>query len=368
MIDTVILELNNNQFNLRNDNEFDGVITQWQRGFVANTQYCKEYAEKQKKGENYFPKISLLRRKSKNVLEIQVSLPKLIYGTNLFEINNRNKNDIYKNILTALDKVGVDVSVSDLKEAVVKKVDFSKNIELPDYFGNVRQVIKKLSCFNYKPRSNFTLRDYCDGSEGASLKFYNSSQGYAVYDKLSEIVGRGYTKVEKELTKSIKKQKLKRNIIRFELSLRKKQSLEMVLKRFIKDKQKNFTLDDILNKNLSRGILLETFDKIYNPVNVALVTLGEMGENKLDQYLKTKNLTFRKRVLLFYLVNKCTKIGRAGMLEELKEELRGGSFNRTKKEILEIIEELGEIEEPLHNLIRFLREKHLEFKLFKSPK
>ena len=115
MIDTVVLQLNNDQFNLRNDNKFDGAITQRQKGFVANTQYCKEYAEKQKDEENYFPKITLSKRKSKNVLEIQVSLPKLVYGTNLFEIDNRNKNDIHKSILNSLNEMGVDVSANDLK-------------------------------------------------------------------------------------------------------------------------------------------------------------------------------------------------------------------------------------------------------------
>lgn len=368
MIDTIVLQLNSNQFNLRNDNKFDGATTQRQRGFVANTQYCKEYAEEQKKKGSYFPKIIQSRRKSKNVLEIQVSLPKLIYGTNLFEIDNGNKSGIYKGILNSLDEMGVDVFINDLKKAIVKKVDFSKNIKLPDYFGNVRQVIKKLSCFNYKPRSDFTLRDYCDGSEGASLKFYNYSQGYVVYDKLSEIVGRGYTEVEKELVELIKEQKLKRNVIRFELSLQKKQSLEMVLKRFIEGKQKNFTLDDVLNKNLSRDVLLETFDKIYDPTSIALVTLGEMSENKLERYLRTKNLTFKKCTLLFYLVNKCAKIGVIGLLDELKYDLKGGSFCRVKKEILEIVKELGEIAEPSHNLVRFLREEHSKFKLFKPKR
>ena len=54
MIDTVVLQLNSAQFNLRDDNKFDGVKTQRQKGFVVSTQYCEEYAKKQKNGGNYF--------------------------------------------------------------------------------------------------------------------------------------------------------------------------------------------------------------------------------------------------------------------------------------------------------------------------
>jgi len=101
--------------------------------FVSKTYYCKSYPDQQKNNGLYFPMISILNSKGghqdpKSVLEIQVSLPKLMYGTNFFEVDKPDINIIYQKFLSILNQLGIETSVDQLKLAIVKRADFSKMI------------------------------------------------------------------------------------------------------------------------------------------------------------------------------------------------------------------------------------------------
>lgn len=377
MIDSVTLQMDKG-FRIRNRKLFDGKVTkQVNKSFSVVSSFSNKAKELKKQGR-YFPSVRPSNKTVKRfngtvekveTLEIQVSLSKLLYGCNIFDVDIDEYEEIVSKLVSALKELEIDTDKDAIKNAIVKRVDLAKVIKLPDYMGTAKQVIKKLSAFDFKPSSDFQYKQYFDPSDGISLKFWNKTQGYVVYDKISEIVGNGYTLFEQDVIKAVEEDKLKKHIIKFELSLQRKQSLEAVLKRHIPKPQNNYRLYDLLyNKKAVRDILLETFNKVYGQTNIALVSLSEMKENELEQYLVSRKLKPKTKGWLYYLVNKTTKIGVKGMWEELRRELRGGSFDRYKRDIAEILAELGEINGNTANLIGYLRSQHEQFEMIKPKR
>ncbi len=370
MIDSVILRLDSGQFWLKESNQFDGSKNQSERGFKNKTLYINNFVRQKKKDGIYCPKVNLLKSKQgkmgevKRVLDIQVSLPKLIYGTNLYEVDDNDLELIYSRLNGFLIEIGVNTSIDELKRAVVKRVDFSKVIRLPDYLGRADEVIYFLSRFNYKQQSNFDFKEFRIGG-GSCIKFINKTQGYAIYDKFGQILADGNTEMEKKIIEQFNLGKIKRNAVKFEISLHRKSSLESVIKRRLSHKKKDFFLVDILNRNLAIGILLETFDKVFNDLPVGLISLGEMEDNKLRAYLAGSVISQSKQEKLYFWVRMATRIGYKGAMEELGRRYSGGSVARQKREIALIIQELGEISGNTPNLIRFLRDRHEQFELIK---
>ncbi|HUX36196.1 MAG TPA: hypothetical protein VMV71_04170 [Candidatus Paceibacterota bacterium] len=376
MYDTIVFHLEQDQFKIGDESYFDGRKTSTVNGrFDVGSSFVNGIREKMKKDKKYYPSVNLADKTIGNSitgktkvkrLEVQISLPKARYETNKFEIDQNDFDFLYKKTAEYLKMAKVLTDTQSLKGGVLTGVAFSKSTVLPDYFGTAEQVIRRLSPLNYKPRCKFRYRDYNDGWEGVSIKFHNLIRGLGAYCKYSEILNTGFTLAEEEIIKQVLDRTQPKNIYRLELTLQRKQTLEAVLRRFIPTKKKDFTLDDIFtNKDISQKLLLEQFDEVFNPTNVALITLSEMKENKLDSILSGKINAFKDRALMFYLVNMTTKIGLCQTFKRMKQELSSSNFDRLKRELPKIIEELGEMEEPTLNLIEFLRSELVKFEPIK---
>lgn len=377
MIDSVVLQLEDGQFEVKDDRLFDGKDVKQVRGKFSNTTaFCLKYAEEQKKKGRYFPRIQMpevVRSRDGAVekiktLEIQVSLPKLVYGTNLFEIDGYALDKICNILVACLKELGIETQNAEIRRAVLKRVDFSKIIKIPSFFGNATQAINLLSKFNYKPRAEFSEKQYFSKQEGLTLKFWNKTQGYAIYDKFGEFVSNAHTLFEQNLVKALEEKNVKRHFLKFEFSLQRKQSMEALLRRHLKSKKTDFTLSEILlNQGLAKNILLEVYDRIFSNTHTTLLTLAEMKENELEGYLLSKNLSLKSHSLMFYLVNKTTKNGVAAVWEELRHRAKGGTYDRYKKEISLAMVELGELGGNTANLVRYLREQHEKFEFLTLP-
>ncbi len=299
-------------------------------------------------------------------LEIQVSLPKLVHGTSLFDVDRNDLEIIFERLLFFLNDLGVDTTKDELRKAIVRRADFSKIFRLPDYLGRADEIVRVLALFNYKPQSDFRIRDYCIGSGGIALKFWNTTQGYVVYDKFAEILSEGYTKQEMKLKELYERGEFKRNALRFELSLQRKTSFEAVVNRRVKTgKKKDFYLEEVLDEDLARAILHDAFGRIFNNVAVGLISLSQMEDNKLWAYLDSSGLSQIKQEKLYYWVRMATKSGIAGTWEQMKLKLKGGSVSQRKKEVAIALQELGTISGNVPNLVDFLQAEHERFETIK---
>jgi len=376
MYDSITFHLELNQFRIGNERYFDGKKTSQINGrFDTGSSFVSGIKNYMKKNRKYYPSISLANRTIGNNitgkqkikrLEIQTSLPKTRYKTNKYEIDQDDFNSILKKTIEYLKMANVSTDIKNLKNGVLEKLALSKSNILPIYYGTTEKVIKRLTLFNYKPRCDFRYRDFNDGLQGVSIKFHNPVRGFGIYCKYSEIVNNGYTLIEEEIKKQVLSGAQPKNILRFELTLQRKQTLEAVLRRLIPTKKKNFTLNDIFtNTGIAQKLLLEEFDKVYSPLNIILTTLSEMKENQLDCFLRNKISSLKDRALMFYLVNMTTKIGLTKTLKLTRQETSNSSYERIKKALPKIKQELGEIDENTPDLIEFLRNELIKFRPIK---
>lgn len=371
MIDTVVLQLECEEEQI-NAHFFSVQEHKYPSKHVAISTVFSNVHKEHKKQRMYYPMILGRKRvvggKEDGIkLEIQVSLPKLLHGTNVWEVTPDDLGSVYTALQRCLKQTGVELTAEAIRGAVLKRVDFSKIIRIPVIYGTAKQVTKKLSSFNYKQSSQFKYRDYGDFSDGAADKFYNNTQGYVIYDKIAELQGNGYTKQEVVIVGWYKEMQQRRDVLRFELSLERKQSMEAVLCRFVSNKKKNFTLGDIMaNSTISKQIMLETFDGVFSKTYLPLVSLSEMAENQLETFLREQNLPVVEHSQLYYWVNMVDKIGLRATLDYMKERMPKTSFDRYKKKLSAITEKVGKIEGEIPSLVSFLRKKHEEFRLL-SP-
>lgn len=370
MIDSVVLLLPEGTFKLREYNQFDTTKSHRARGYATTASYCQKYTAQQKAKGRYFPSIQIPKKKDGHGelrigLEIQASLPKSLHGTNLFEVEETDTESINEKHLGYLNEIGITTTLENVRLAILKRVDFSKVIKTPEYLGTAREIIHTLSRFNYKPQTRFRYRDILDGNNGAVMKFVNTTQGYAIYDKFGEILNQGHTTKEKQIIQALNTGKLRRNALKFELSLQRKDSLEAVLRRRIPDKKKNFHLHEVLKRELAQELLLNAFDEVFNNIAVGLISLGEMQENELLAYLEASGMSQKKQENLYYWVRMATRNGIAGTWEQLKAKHKGGSVGRHKRDIALALTELRQISGNTPNLIAFLREEHQKFEIIK---
>lgn len=376
MIDTITLAFKEDQYIITDTKYFVGRSTKQINGRFSISSTFSDMATQSKKQGKYFPHVEIPKRtvgkdrSESSYLLVQVSIPKLLYGTNLFEIDETNYSDFCQRLSQELRKVKVIVTPDNVADAIVKRVDLCKSIILPAYFGTAKQVIYRLQKFNHKPDSDFTIKEFRDGSKEFFLKYLNTTQGYVIYDKAAEMVANGYTDIELPIVKHLKDGKLIRRILRFELSLQRQQSLEALLRRHIPGKEKGFTVKDLFsNKQALRNILLEVFDRIYSPAHTLLVTLSEMQENEFELQLQSlSNLTLQQRTTLAYFANKTTKYGLKATLAEMKEDMTPSTYNRYKKDLKDIFANMNTLGLEQPNLIQYLRSEHEQFKLFTPNK
>jgi hypothetical protein len=375
MFDSVAYYLGTDQFLLKPNNKLDGRKTQRGRGFQINSSYCDEYRRQLKKSGIYCPDIrkvvkTFRNSPAKEVLEITASYPKLKYGTNAFEIDSSDIPKCNEKLLYRLDDMGISTSKSELRQAIIKRVDYSKIIILPPYLGKANRAVYALSGFDHKPRSDANFNKFNDGNGGTSIKFWNSTQGYVIYDVIGNILSHGYTKTEKTIIAGFKSGQFKRTPIKFELSLQRKDSFEALIRRRIKntEKKRDFCLKDIANEDLAKDILLNAFDNVFNNVAVGLLTSSEMKENRLRAYLDNSGISIKQQEQLYYWVRMATNFGLSGTWEQIKLKYKGGSIARIKKEVALTLQELGEIDSNALNLIKFLRNEHEKFDIIKPKK
>lgn len=371
MIDSVVLELNKDQFIIKDPRRFEITRSHGNSGYETKSRRAGKFTETWKERGIYCPSFTLPHRRSGfkepvDTLEIQYSPPKLIYGTNAFEWDIFEIERNYKGLMFFLDKLGIITTVDELRQTVLRRIDISKTIILAPYFGLADKLIRTLSLFDYKLESDFKYDGYGKGELGASIKFHNTTQGFVVYDKIGEVLNNGYTKQEKWLIEKYQNGTVKRNLMKFELSLQKKNSMEAVLRNRFGTKQKTFTLEEVVSHKKELGdILLGIFDDIYSSTHSGLITLSEMDENGLLDYLYSSGMSQHQVEKLYYWVRMATNFGIAGTWGRLGEVYSGGNVAIVKNKISKAILELGKLDGKTPNLLEFIRAELVKFEMVK---
>lgn len=341
----------------------------WSHGSIALS-----YQDDMKKKNIYAPNFKLTDYhgvdKSKKTVEqyklkITVSAPKLVYGTNLYELGIQDFGIFRSELLRHLRQAGFSCEDDVLRHGVIERVDFSKNLKLPNWAGVAGQVLKLLSEFNYKRSSDFNYykSNTHVGKDGDWIKFYNKTQGYCAYDKYSEIQNKGFTKAEQEIIKDIKSGTQRKDILRFEFSLQNSVSVKSFLGSRLRKKE--IKLEDVFNEELSRKVLLEIYAQIYGKGFSIIIDYSKKMENIFERLLKRSGYSLDNVARLLYMRKKVAEIGLAQTLVELRLGY-GKDKVRRLRELVKSLPKKAKIDEPCQvNIIDFLKEELEKFHIIK---
>jgi len=315
-----------------------------------STRYT-DYSQRCKAEGRYFPQVHLIERLKRTKrgmvpadrhLAVQVSLPKIVFGSSIFDVDERLLPVAAQKVVEALGEIRVGVTPEDVLGAIVARVDYSKILQISPSFGTTAQMLRALMPYDLKQSSDFNRRDYHDGKDGFYLKFYNSSQGFVIYDKFDEIVANGKTKLEQEIARQYKAGKWTKGALRIELSLEKKQTVEAAIKPFSDTgKTKDFTLREVARTEIAKACLLRTFEAVYVNGFNRLVRLSGLKDVELLRLIEEHTPDLRERAVLYYLAHRVRDHGLKGAIEALKREVSPASVGRYKKAIETV---LGKVE------------------------
>ena len=93
---------------------------------------------------------------------IEFSIPKLLFGNNFDEVEEKQFEEIIKRLRDILDHMGVQVLPETLRGASVSAIHYSKNIPLMDY-STPSMILKELSKIDLNQRLDLNQTDFRNG-------------------------------------------------------------------------------------------------------------------------------------------------------------------------------------------------------------
>ncbi len=194
MIDTVILILNSENFQIIEPDKFDPSAS-WilsnkfkvgKNGYVFAKQ---NPTKKELQAGVYKPRLTLTRRQFQAgfvlTLKVELSLPKLMHGNNFDELEENDFMAVTEKLKTKLDNMGVKVSLENLANAKIHAIHYSKNIHLTDGVLPVH-FIRMIRNSDISKILDMNEKDYRNG--GHCFKMHCNSYEIAFYDKIQDLM------------------------------------------------------------------------------------------------------------------------------------------------------------------------------------
>lgn len=194
-----------------------------------------------------------LRRTSGSqiMLKIELSLPKLVFGNNVDELQYKDFKVIVPKLVNILEDMGVIVSAQTLTNAHVSAIHYSKNIPLTD--GSIPyQYINKIKEANVKLSLDVNQTNY--RNEGHSYKWHCNTYEVAFYDKIKEL-----EKSDKNIIRNLRSKK-KLEILRMEVRLNNRKRIRHLFKKLTIKAELNFK--SLFKPAISKKVLLHYMSEL----------------------------------------------------------------------------------------------------------
>ena len=209
-------------------------------GWEPNTQWIITTPKNSDQG--YFPRIDIMKwfhtPERPYAISVQLSVPKMLYGNNLIEVDEADLERITTLIADKVTAITtIRISPDDIANAEVARIDYSKNI-ISHSAGFTRNVIDLMAKQNITKRFDLTTTDY--SRDGHGMKYHCKSYEFAIYDKRVDLQkeGLGRTRMlsaettdnRKELMRFIDKSGL--HVLRIEARFIGSRSIKCMLSKY----------------------------------------------------------------------------------------------------------------------------------------
>ena len=281
-------------------------------------------------------------------VNIEFSIPKLIFLNNLDELSEKDFEKVIKTLHERLKEMEIFVEKQRLKTAEVSAIHFGKNIILKDYSANY--IISELEKININKHFDLTKTRFMNSGE--SLQYYTASNSITFYDKKSDLnkdekraIDRDQTEYQKSLFNLLDE---KQDILRFEVRLSQKRKMKSIFKK-IGFKQKQYLFREVFSEDLAVKVMMDYWNSTIDKNKYVLFTLNEPAEKVLKQIsvirpkAKAKTLIYLSG--LIYLIK-----GTKGGLREIRKVINSRTDDRTW---YRMVKDLREISKDLEGMSEF---------------
>jgi len=227
---------------------------------------------------DYLPRITIkkvdgLSGQYTESTDIEFSTPKILHNTNYYGIEEPNKNQFTDALFDKLCYIfkGSPFSKETIDIANIKNIAFAFNFILPVNYAYPIEFLKIIPFLDIGKNYDKRKDTYYTESDrfGFCGRIYNKQVSWKMYDKGAEIIANAKNKTEKETALKLKHGELPDKIIRMEITYQNRYTLKRHLAtRLGGNNKQERQLKDVFNNKLCQSILLESFDKIANELNI----------------------------------------------------------------------------------------------------
>lgn len=258
-----------------------------------------------KKEERYKPRLTLMKRMTKNGpeirLKIEFSVAKMLYGNNVEEVEESD----FENVVYALGKTMFDMGIFMTREAIrnasVSAFHPSKNIELSSGYTS-RFVITELNKIDVSKKMDLNRDSF--RNSGHSLQFYTNSHSLVIYDKVQDLkkpekraMDKDQNSIQLSLFDKLAK-KERKEILRIEARLAKKIKLNAMMRSL--GLKENPTFQEVFKKEVCQKVLQNYWQELIAGKNLFLFDVENNPKTTLERVFKNRPKTKPKEAI--YLV------------------------------------------------------------------
>lgn len=374
MIDTIVIILTKDSFCITEPLKFEP-NAQW-----AMTDNPKAHralksiqtgTKKELRSGIYKPRLTLLQRiisrsSRETILKIELSLPKLMFGNNFAELRYKDFAALTHKLVAILALMGIETTPSDLSQAAVWGIHYSKNILLTDgsipyqYIQRIREANVQLS---------LDTNESAYRNDGHGYKWHCNSYEVAFYDKIKDleqakISSKRALEKDNELQLHLSKRFAQRTkmleVLRMEVRLNKRAKIKQILKR-VRVKA-DLTFKKLFKPAISKKILLHYLDEVESKRPLLLDYRARSAKGLLvDLIFNNPELT-PKHIMQAY--------GLKLALSEMSiRELRVMFAGKNKRNWYQLMRDVAKVKLPAkHSPLRSLRERLVKFEILKIYK
>lgn len=293
MLDTIILQIPIDYSAIIDHSQFIPPT----RGILNNPngfcKYVNNPTSKDKEMGIYKPRLTIIKRGNAIYLKIEFSAPKIIFGNNLDEVEETDFNEIVGKLQKTIKDMGVLLWTVSIERANVIAFHPSKNIPLSKGYTS-SFVIGELSKISFNQKLDLEKIGF--RNNGEALQFYSNRHSVVLYDKINDLnkpakraIDKDQINTQLELFESIKRNKRRPEVLRFEIRLSHKDKMKEILEKvkFIESP----IFKNIFNKDLCQKIVNLYWDTLFKN-NAFLFNINNNPQGILQtilaRYPKTK--------------------------------------------------------------------------------
>lgn len=265
MIDTIVLTIDADQFEIINHNNFHPpTYALFHPPYYFKNIPFISFTQNPSKADIangiYKPRLTIIKRIIHGgfslCLNIEFSIPKLILGNNFLEVDESDFQQIINKLNFQINEMGVLINEEAIKKAQVSSIHYSKNILL-DKHTFPSMIISELSKINLNKSLDLSQTIY--RNEGHALHFKSNNFDLVFYDKIRDmqqarLSEKRAIESDNAIQYSILKTLGNLQVIRMEVRLGSRKRIKFALKKI--DQASNLEFSQLFKVLLSKAILL----------------------------------------------------------------------------------------------------------------